>query len=139
MVLYLLNCALLNAFFVYRTLNTNKEVKYKNFLHEVGRSWISEVQNRSESSSDDLQLPERQTTPRGPKQDLPGRLSGDFRIHKLEKIFGGWEGKRKYPARQCKVCAARKKRSETRYVCKFCIVPLHKGSCFERYQSLTNY
>jgi len=56
-VLYLLNCVLFNAFFVYRTLNTNK-VKYKNFLHEIGRSWISEFQNRSESSSEDLQLPE---------------------------------------------------------------------------------
>jgi len=44
-VLYLLNCALFIAFFVYRTLNTNKKVEYKNFLHEVGRSWISEVQN----------------------------------------------------------------------------------------------
>ena len=40
-VLYLLNCALFNAFCEYRTLNTNKKVKYKNFLHEVGRSWIS--------------------------------------------------------------------------------------------------
>jgi len=39
-VLYLLNCALFSAFFVYRTLNTNKNGKYKNFLHEVGRSWI---------------------------------------------------------------------------------------------------
>jgi hypothetical protein len=36
-VLYLLNCVLFNTYFVYRTLNTNK-VKYKNFLHEVGRS-----------------------------------------------------------------------------------------------------
>jgi len=43
-VLYLLNCVLFNALFMYRRLNTNK-VKYKNFLHEVGRSWISEVQN----------------------------------------------------------------------------------------------
>ena len=43
-VLDLLNSVLFNAFFVYRTLNTDK-VKYKNFLHEVGRSWISEVQN----------------------------------------------------------------------------------------------
>ena len=43
-VLYLLNCVLFNAFFVYRTLSTNK-VKYKNFLHELGRSWKSEVQN----------------------------------------------------------------------------------------------
>ena len=82
-VLYLLNCALINAFFVYRTLNTNKKVKYKNFLHEVGRSWISEVQNRSESNSDYLQLSQKQTTPRRPKQDPPGRLSGDFRSRRI--------------------------------------------------------
>jgi len=94
MVLYLLNCALFNAFFVYRTLNTNKKVQYKNFLRKVGRSSISVVQNRSESNSDDLQLPEKQTPPWGSKQDPPGRLSGDFRIHKLEEIFGGREGKK---------------------------------------------
>jgi len=93
-VLHLPNCALFNEFFVYRTLNKNKKVKYKNFLHYLGRSWISEVQSRSESSSDDLQLPEKQTTPRGSKQNPPGRLSGDFRIHKLEKIVGGREGKK---------------------------------------------
>ena len=139
MVLYLLNCALFNAFFVYRTRNTNKKVKYKNFLHEVGRSWISEVQNRSESNSDELQFPEKQTTPSGPKQDRPGRLSGDFRIHKLEKIGGGGEGKRKYPSRQCTVCAAYKKQSETRNICKFCIVLLHKVSCFEKHHSVMNY
>jgi len=84
-------------------------------MHEVGRSWISAVQNQSESSSDDPQLPQKQTKPRGPKQDSPGRLSGDFRIHKLEKIVGGGVGKKKYPARQCKVCAAHKERSDTRY------------------------
>ena len=49
-------------------------------------------------------MPEEQTTPRGPKQDLPGRLSRDFRIHELEKIVAGGEGNKKYPARQCKVC-----------------------------------
>jgi len=70
---------------------------------------MSEVQNRSVSNSDDLQMPEKQTTPRGPKQDLPGRLSSDFRIHKLEKTFGGGEGKKKYAARQFKGCAAHKK------------------------------
>jgi len=88
-VWYLLNCALFN---VYRTLNTKRKAKYKNFLQEVGRSWISEVQNRSESSSDELQLPEKPTTSKGPKQDLPDRLSGDFRIHKLEKIVASGEG-----------------------------------------------
>ena len=69
-----------------------QKLKYKNFLQEVGRSWISEVQNRSESSSDELQLPEKPTTSKGPKQDLPDRLSGDFRIHKLEKIVASGEG-----------------------------------------------
>jgi hypothetical protein len=59
--------------------------KYKTFLHEVGRSCISEVQDRNESNSDDLQFPEKQTTPKWPEKDPPGRLSGDFRIHKLEK------------------------------------------------------
>jgi hypothetical protein len=93
-VLYLLNCALFNAFFVYRIRNTNKKGKYKNFLHEVGRSWITEVQDRSKSKSYNLQLPEKQTTPRGPKQDLPGRLSSDFRIHKLEKKFWWWGRKK---------------------------------------------
>jgi hypothetical protein len=61
-------------------------------------------------------LPEKQTTPRGPKQDPPGRLYGDFKIHKLEKIVGGGEEKRKYIARQCKVCAAHREQSETRYI-----------------------
>jgi len=42
-------------------------------------------------------LPEKKTTLRGPKQDLPGRLSRYFRKHKLEKIAAGGEGKKKYP------------------------------------------
>jgi hypothetical protein len=74
-----------------------------------------------------------------PEQDPPGRLSGDFRMHKLEKIVGGWEGKKKYPVRQCKLCAAHKKQSENRNICKFCAVLLHKGSCLEKYHSVTNY
>jgi hypothetical protein len=37
------------------------------------------------------------------------------------------------------VCATHKKRSETRYICKFCILPLHKGECFQRYHTLKHY
>jgi hypothetical protein len=33
-------------------------------------------------------------------------------------------------------CATHKKRSETRYICKFCLVLLHKGECFRRYHNL---
>jgi hypothetical protein len=32
-------------------------------------------------------LPEKKITPMGPKQETPGRLSRNFRINKLEKIF----------------------------------------------------
>jgi len=38
------NLCVFQHFFVYMTLNTNR-LKYKNFLHEVRRSWILEVQN----------------------------------------------------------------------------------------------
>jgi len=34
-VLYLLNCAIFNAFFVYRKLNINNKVKYMSFLHFI--------------------------------------------------------------------------------------------------------
>jgi hypothetical protein len=78
---------------VYRTL-TNENVRYKNFLHEVARSWISEVQITTKSNSGDLQMPEKQITRRGPKEYPPGRLSGDFRTHKLEKIVSGGKGKK---------------------------------------------
>jgi hypothetical protein len=48
-----------------------------------------------------------------------------------KKKTGGGKGKKKYSTRQCKVCAAHKKQSETRYIFKFCIVLLHKEPCFE--------
>jgi hypothetical protein len=87
-------CALQYIFCVYRTLNTHKHIKYKYFLHEAVTSWVSEVRNWSESNSDDLQLSENKITPRGPKQEPPGRLSGDFRIQKLEKNIWWWGGKK---------------------------------------------
>ena len=60
---------------------------------------LPEVQITAKSNSDDLQMPEKQTTPRGPKLDLPGRFSGDFRTHKLEKIVAGGKGKKKVPCK----------------------------------------
>jgi len=51
-------CALQQIFCIQDTKYKQSEVQ--ELLHKVGRSWISEVQNRSESSSDDLQLPEKE-------------------------------------------------------------------------------
>ena len=44
-----------------------------------------------------------------------------------------------YPAWRCHVCAAHQKRRETRYICKFCLVPLHKGERFQRYHTPKHY
>ena len=57
---------------------------------------------------------------------------------RTRKTVGGGEGEEKYPARQFKVCAAHKKQSETRNICKFCVVLFHKGICFEKYHSVMN-
>jgi hypothetical protein len=46
-------------------------------------------------------------------------------------------GKRNYPARQCHVCTVHK--SQTRYICEFRIVSLHKGECFQRYRTLKHF
>ena len=82
-----------------------QDIKYKQKVQELpaqGRKVISEVQNRSEANSDELQLPEKQTTPRGPKQFLPGRLSGGFQNTQTGKIVAGGKGIKKYAAQQWK-------------------------------------
>jgi hypothetical protein len=33
---------------------------------------------------------------------------------------------KKYLVRQCRVCSAHKTQSETRHICEYCVVPLHK-------------
>jgi len=55
-----------------------------------------------------------------------------MRKHVLEKTVESERGKRKYPARRCHVC-------ETRYICKFWLVPLHKVECFQRHHTLKHY
>jgi len=72
-------------------------------------------------------MEQKQQTPMGPKQDIPDRFTRDFRKHKLDKIVAGEEGRKKYSARQCQVCTAHTKCSETRNICKFCVAPLHRG------------
>ena len=60
-------------------------------------------------------------------------------IGKCQQAKVGGPGKNKFPVRECRVCSTHKKRSETRYIYEFCVVPLHKGSCFEKYHTLKHY
>jgi hypothetical protein len=82
-VLYLMNCELFNAVFSYK-------------------------KNPSECTSGELEQAENEPTLRRPTQDAPGRLSGDFQNHKLEKIVGAGQGKKKYPARLQSLCEKQK-------------------------------
>jgi len=116
----------------YCVLNTSKKKKkYRNFPHQVARFQISEVRNPNEPSSDELHSPEKQPTPKRPKQVPHVTLYTDFSKHKLDKIVAGGEGKQ-YPTRQCKVYAVDKNQRETGHNCKFCIAPHHKGSYFKK-------
>jgi len=109
-------------------------MRYNEFLLQVAKDWATD------KVETDAACPGISTqTPRVPHEDPPGRLSGDMQKHVLEKIVGSERGKRKYSDRRCHVCAAHKQRSETQYICKFCLVPLHKGECFQRYHTLKHY
>jgi len=104
-------------------------IQYKNFLHEVARFCVSEVQNSIKSSSDKLQSPVKQPAPKAPKHDTPGRLSKDFRRHRVDKIISSGEAKKE---------KENPTRSEIRYICKFFVALLDRGSCFEKYKSTSS-
>lgn len=127
LAMYIINCAFFNSNVVYNSTKTQK-IRYKTFLHDIARQWVTDEVPES-SSEEPQQIISR--------RDPPGRLSMDMRKHILEKIVGA--GKKKNPQKQCRVCAAKKVRSETCFMCSFCRVPLHRGKCFERYHTVKKY
>ena len=142
-VMYLINCALFNAFRMYK-INAQNKMKYKTFIYSVGKYWALEEPNflSSTSASTPIAIGPQPSTSQGRQrrtnvQNNPLRLSKDFKAHKLENIVTS--GKTKYPTRQCRVCSAHKNRAVTRYICAFCQVPLHKGECFSKYHSVVKY
>jgi hypothetical protein len=48
------------------------------------------------------------------------------------------QSKKKNPCRDCVVCTAKKKKSETRYECSKCLVALHVPDCFRVYHTTKN-
>lgn len=79
---------------------------------------------------------EKTLTPKGPAEKPMGRFSRNFRRQKLGKKVAREQGKKLHTVRQCRVRSAQKRQSETRSIYEFCFVPLHKGSCFEKYHTL---
>jgi hypothetical protein len=86
--LYLVNCTLINALFVFKTLYKNQN------KHQLVKSWISRTRNSVESSLNESLSLEKQPTPRGSKQDSTGRLFWDFRLDILENAAVAGLGKK---------------------------------------------
>nr|XP_012153228.1 PREDICTED: piggyBac transposable element-derived protein 4-like [Megachile rotundata] len=129
-VLYLINCALLNAYQIC-IKNSENPIRFKQFLLNLALAWINGNEEEQQSRS------AAQCNKRSPRYDPPDRLTADMRKYRITRITGN--GRIQNPRRACKVCTAAKKRSSTAYMCSSCNVPLHVGKCFENYHTNKNY
>jgi hypothetical protein len=125
-------------FSVYKIPNPGTYLQYKEFLMQMAKAWSTDQMAAADLESDtDLVRPGPSTaTTCRPHMDPPVQLLGDMWKHTLVRIVKSEHSMKKYAGRQCRVRAVHKKRSGTAYMCNFCVVPLHKGECFQRYQNL---
>jgi hypothetical protein len=77
---------------------------------DIRRCWISEVQNQSESNCDDLQSSEKQTPPRGPKQDRQADCLVIAENTNLKKLLVEGRGK---GSAKCVLCIRSEVRLDT--------------------------
>jgi hypothetical protein len=66
-----------NVFCVYKKFNPSIKFRYKKLLQDSTRDWITEKEKEGSTSMEDP-VADHQPTPRGPKNDPPGRLLADF-------------------------------------------------------------
>ncbi|PSN33508.1 PiggyBac transposable element-derived protein 4 [Blattella germanica] len=143
---YILQCTLCNAFRLHQKNNRNKSLPIFIFMQMVSRNFIqdsgiidapspspSEASTSSQMSSFYAPPPKR-----APFKDPPFRLDGKRREHILAK-FPPLKNSKSTPSRKCKVCHRNKIRSETRWYCIKCGVPLHPGTCDTKYHTLNDY
>ena len=116
---FLINCTLFNAYKMYCTYLPENKTRYKKFPLEEAREWIT-VDSKECSIAPDTSW----ISKTAPYNDPPFRHSGQLRDHVLEKIVSD---RKTNPIRACRVRSSKGKRSETRYICKICCIPLHVG------------
>jgi hypothetical protein len=110
-------------------------LKYKSFLLEAADYWAG-MTSEETHEEDDVEAADDDdddcspSTPHAPRRDPFGRLSRDMKEHQFQAIVG--VGKKKYPQKPCRVCAAHRKCKDMRYICSTFKVPLRKGDCFRR-------
>ncbi|XP_071943879.1 piggyBac transposable element-derived protein 4-like [Antedon mediterranea] len=133
---YILQIAMYNAYVLYKCKLQSPQCKsLSDFITSVIRSMIK--MEDEEGNIVPVDEDAAVITPRTPTNDPATRLDGIMRNHSLKLIVGN--GNKLYHTRVCRVCKKKGLRSETRYICGSCNIPLHKGACFTNYHSLRKY
>ncbi|KAG4074871.1 hypothetical protein HA402_009296 [Bradysia odoriphaga] len=122
---YMVDMAIFNSFTFFCKVNSTK-MQYVSYRLDVAEQLLTSVA-----------LPDYNTRGRPAQSDTPLRLQSKYWAHFPQHIPP--TKKKQHPTRVCKVCFAHKKRSETTWECKKCLVALHVPDCFEAYHTLKNY
>lgn len=125
LVFHLSDLSLTNAFILYKWITGNATMRHLTFTQAVIKALL-------ETSCDDRPLPQRSGRS---STDCVSRLQYKSSRHWPSLIVAVEGAKKRLPTRICAVCAARSKRSETRYECSTCNAPLHPDNCFEVYHT----
>ena len=133
LVLHLLHLAVMNGFILYKKYNGGI-TSVLDFLMAVIRDMLHVSVEATESEATDS-APTQAF--RAARTDPPTRLIGSASKHKLAPIPA--DGGKTFHKKLCRVCSRKKKRSETRYYCEDCKIPVHKGECYNAYHSKKYY
>ena len=125
-VFYLIQIAIFNSFVLYQARNPQGAVKtLMGFIESLVRAWTT---------------PNR--TPRAPRQHPRSRLHANVAplstTHEPVTIPPAAGALKQNPTRRCVMCDQQGKRSETRFQCAACRMPLHRGVCFTDYHTQAN-
>ena len=133
LVLHLLHLAVMNGFILYKKYNRGI-TSVLDFLMAVIRDMPHVSVEATESEATDS-APTQAF--RAARKDPLTRLIGSVSKPKLAPIppVGG----KTFHKKLCRVCFRKKKRSETRYYCEDCKIPVHKGECYNAYHSKKYY
>lgn len=133
-MLYLINCGRFNLFRVYSVLDPQARLKSKQFLLLVVRGWVTDDSEVSLEPETNLSSFSPGVQGEHLHKDPHRRRSRDTMQHEPTPI--PVSGKKAFLMRACRICAAHGKRSESRYLPKFYLVPLHRGKHFTKYHAL---
>lgn len=122
---YMFDMALFNSYVLYSKTQPKRD-HYVNYRLDVSEQLLKKIS-----------LPNYNVRGRPAHDDTPLRLQAVRWGHFSQHIAS--TEKKARPTRACRVCSKHKKRSETTWECKKCLVALHVSDCFERYHTLHNY